>query len=294
VVLVDTGDALFAPEHGLSAPEQHRAALISRALSGLDYAALAVGEAELSEGVEGLRARGDPEGLPYLAANLVDGSGAHPFPATRLVQTPAGQVGLFAITLLEQPLAGLHSAEPVEAARAAISELRRHQVVAVIGVFHGSVARVQPLLTGLDLDVAVVGHDGRGGKLLDGPPTYGAGQKGRAVEVVSVELGPGPIEDATSIQDARDEVTQLENMIKNLQARDAMPQTTDAGHATFGVQLLRLRERRAVAIERVKAPHRARQARIEELGLGPEVPEDAALGSAVAEQIARDGHAPGH
>ena len=294
MLLVDTGDALYAPQATRSAPEQHRAALITSALAGLDYAALALGEAELSEGVEALRARRDHLGLPYLAANLIDGSGAHPFPATRVVQTPAGAVGLFAITLLDQPLAGLHSAEPQAAAREAIALLRRQKVVAVIGLFHGPVARVQPILTGLDLDAAVVGHDGRGGKLLDTPPTYGSGQKGRAVQLISVELGEGPIEDATAVQEARDEVTQLENMIRNLEQRDAMPQTTDAGHETFGVQLVRLRERRALAIGRANAPHRARQARLEELGLGPDVPEDAALLRAVTEQVAQDGHAPGH
>lgn len=263
-------------------------------MAGLDYAALAVGEAELSGGLAELLARRDRDRLPYLAANLADAQGAHPLPATRTVKLPEGEVGLFAVTLLDAPLAGLHAEDPGAASQRAIAALRAKGVVAIVGLFHGPLAQVQPLLSGLELDAALVGHDGRGGKLLDHPPTYGAGQKGRELRVVELELGPGPIEDVSASQDARDEVASLDAMIHAVEKRDAQPATTDAGHATFGVQLARLRERRQAAQALVDAPRRSRAARLQELPLGPDVPEDAALARAVAAEIALDGHAPGH
>lgn len=254
------------------------------------YDAMVVGERDLADGLPALKARAEKAHLPLLSANLADASGAHPFEATRLVDTPNGKVGLFAVTLIAGDAAGLHAEDGAAAAHQAIESLRRAGAQVVIALVHGPAYEAPKFLKELPVDLALYGHDGRIGTVATEPPAYGGGQKGRSLARIAVELGKGPLRDGSSTSDAENEVRLLDDLYKTLQQRKAAA-TTDQARQTMEAQLKLNRERRAQAQARAEAKV-GRSARLSYQNLDESVPAEPKLQAQVDAEVASDGHSP--
>ena len=114
-IAVDTGDSLFAPgKAALDATDRRRADLIAQSFASLQYAALAVGEWDLRDGAETLRARAEKEKKPAPAVSApppprhgkhVDERSLKPAPSSFASKSAANAVS--AVSTTPTPTAGL-------------------------------------------------------------------------------------------------------------------------------------------------------------------------------------------
>lgn len=290
---MDTGDSLFP--NGLAAPneaDRRRADLIARTMGQLHYDAMVVGEHDLDDGLAKLQALAGAAHLTLLSANLADAQGKHPFAATKLLDTPRGKVGLFGVELVGADKAGLHAEDPAAAARKCVDDLRNAGAQVIVALVHGPGFDAPRFLRELHLDVALYGHDGRVGTVAPGPPGYAAGQKGRSLAKVAVELGIGPVTDGSVTEDAGAEVRLLDELYQKLQERRAAA-TTDQARSAMAAQMKLNRERREQAAARAKV-QLGRTARLSYLNLDDSVKADPELQKAVDAEVAQDGHSPMH
>jgi len=290
---LDSGDALFPPGAGpVTAADRRRADLLAAGFEKMGYAALAVGELDLRDGLPALQARRAAFHLPYVATNWVDGAGKHPFPTSRLVDTPLGAVAVVAVSDAAGVFAGLHAEDPAASLRAEVGRVKAQHPVAVVALVDAPTEALPALLQGSGVDVALVGHLGRSGMLGRAPPAYGTGEKGRTLDAITLELGSGPLVDGNAASDARAEVQILDKLHVTLVQRDAKA-TAPQAHAAMRAQIALNRKRRAQAQARADARPQGRSISWRLVRLDDAYPSDPALASEVAAEVAVDGHAPG-
>jgi hypothetical protein len=148
---------------GLAPPPRGRA--LYEALDKLGLQAAAVGAGEFSNWTEFLAHRAaHPEGAAFLATNLV---GPHALPATRIFEKGGLSIGVLGLTRLAHArylghgaLKDLTLSDPVEAARAAVAELRpKTDVIVALSNMEGpDNARLEREVPGID--VLIVAGDG--------------------------------------------------------------------------------------------------------------------------------------
>jgi len=158
VLVVDAGDALA---ESVRKTDPDRARLILDAMAATGVAAAGVGELDLALGVEWLKEAATKAGVPYLAANLVDGAGEALFPGRKIVEVGANRIGLFAVLTSGRSLPeGVSLRDAVEAAAAEVRALREAGVDLVVGLVHGPVNEVDRVARGSGADVVVPAHMG--------------------------------------------------------------------------------------------------------------------------------------
>ena len=271
--------------------DRRRADLQAHGFAVMGYSALAVGELDLRDGLAPFRARMDREKLPYLAANLVDASGAYPFPASKIVDGPQGKLGVVAVTAFDGEVAGLHAEDPAAALKKEAAALRTQGATTVLALVHAPRGRVDAILKDSGVDLALLGHDGGSGMETRSPPGFGSGQKGRALLRVSLELGAGPVVDGNAAEDAQNEVKLLDNLFATLQQRMATAQN-DQARQFLTAQMKQNRDRREQAQKRADTHVEGRKVSSHPIQLDERVPDEPALGKLVAGEVTADGHSP--
>jgi Cytochrome c554 and c-prime len=170
VVQVDAGDLFPIGESELVA-RRARVLLASYARMGVD--AMTVGERELAFGPGALSSLARAAGVPIVAANLVDHSGALVFESDRMIEAGKALVGVFGIVDPAPEVSdawarqwGVTTRDPVAAARTAAASLRARGARLIVELFNGAggarrageIARVAG-----GVDVVVVGHSAPSG-----------------------------------------------------------------------------------------------------------------------------------
>lgn len=291
VLLVSAGDELFGRDRDVTPGDLGRAQLEIDALAGA-CDGWAVGDRDLSRGVDFLKARAKAAGVPLLSANLTDPSGALLFAPHRLVRVGDVQVGLFAVTQLESQVPGVLARPETEAAAQAVAALRALGAQVVVALLHQTATHAEALALAVSgIDVALVAHEGGVGRLTPAPPLYRAGLKGRDLVQIELDLGAGPVQDAAMNEDALNEVKILDNNLLILQTRGKTASTPEAVQAV-ATQRAVFEKRRQDAVDRAHAPVVGRKARMKVVALDAEVGSDAAWKAKLDAEIARDGHSP--
>jgi hypothetical protein len=165
LVQVDAGD-LFPLGEAASVARRARVLLASYARMGVD--AMTVGEREIAFGPAALTAMARAAGVPIVAANLVDGSGAPVFEPDRLIEAGKALVGVFGIVEPAPEVSaawsgqwGVTTRDPVAATRTAVASLRARGARLIVALFNGAGgarrAREIARMAG-GVDVVVVGH----------------------------------------------------------------------------------------------------------------------------------------
>jgi 2',3'-cyclic-nucleotide 2'-phosphodiesterase/3'-nucleotidase len=164
-LLLDCGDLLDVD------PDDLLAGAILDTYAELGYAAVAVGDQELSVGIRRLLEY--RERCPLLASNLLlcpdDSTCVFFSPEPRVMQRAGVRVGVFAVIdpqvfLLYPPelTARVKVSDPAAAAEVAVQALRQAQVKIVVGLYHGPYENALALTRTVEgIDVLLVGHDQR-------------------------------------------------------------------------------------------------------------------------------------
>lgn len=190
----------------------------------MGYAAMAVGERDMTLGLAELKKLAAAAKLPLLASNVVDAKGKHPFLERRLVDVGGRKVGVFAITHgSEFERAGLKVLEPKQVAQKQATALRKEGAQFVIALLHLDYAKSLDLANGLDgVDLAIQAHDSRtsGTQLVGKTLLAGAGERGKLVGRAKFGLkGAMPYFDLSDGANAREQLGFLEKNMEQLKQR---------------------------------------------------------------------------
>jgi hypothetical protein len=200
VVQVDAGNLFPLGEPELVA-RRARVLLTSYARMGVD--AMTVGERELAFGPDALKSMTKALGVPIVAANLVDGSGAPVFEADRMIGADKGPVGVFGIVEPTPEVSaawsrqwGVTTRDPVAATRAAVASLRAKGARLIVALFNGAggALRAREIArTAGGVDVVVAGHTAQAADKGFGrrPLVVQAGGDGEPLGRIDVRLRSG-------------------------------------------------------------------------------------------------------
>jgi len=180
-----------------------RSRFLETVMGELGYAAVALGERDLTYGLRTLRAFAE-SGLPIICANLYEG-GRRAFPASVEKTVHGTKVGVFAL-LDEKPreLEGIELRDPAAEGRAVAAGLRKRcdYVILLAHMERGKLVQLIPNIPGVDL--VIRGHSVEGEKTSEscvdtlggvleniGSPVLYAGERARNIgsAVVSAKKG---------------------------------------------------------------------------------------------------------
>jgi hypothetical protein len=163
---------------------------------------MTAGESEVALGPGTFKSMAVEAGVPVVAANLVDSSGALVFERDRVVETAKGLVGIFGIVEPSAEVSaswsrwGLATLDPIAETRAAVASLRARGARIVIGLFNGAggtrrAAQIGRMAAGVDL--IVVGSSERDGDSFVGgrPLVVRTGEGGGQIGRVDMRLPNG-------------------------------------------------------------------------------------------------------
>jgi len=204
VLLLDAGDALFEDPYRKSAYAKAKAELVMKGMGRLETAAMAVGDRDLTEGVEWLQAQAKAAGIPLLSANLRTEEGVQPFQSHRIFQVGearVGVVGLFGMRAGMRMPTGLVMEDPVEAARASVAAMQAEGVDVIVALVHGPNDVIRAVAAVPGVEMIVPSHDGSISFPYRPNPDaawiIAGGQMGRTLTSVRFHLeGGGRLEDA--------------------------------------------------------------------------------------------------
>lgn len=167
VLFLHAGD-MFSPSL-LSNRLKYRGAQMVRALNAMALDAATFGNHEFDYGCQAVLDRVRESRFPWVVANVVWPAVAQ-FPEGRvqpaLILERAGlRIGIFGVTVPLAPVGGcgaepIRFREPIEAARAAVAELKRARVDLVIGLTHLRMEDDRRLVESVpDIDLVIGGHE---------------------------------------------------------------------------------------------------------------------------------------
>lgn len=296
VLLLDAGDALFEDAYRRSEYGEAKAELIIDAMAKMRTAAMAVGDRDLTNGLEWLVSRAEAAGLPLLSSNLRTEDGKKIFPGHRLFHVGEARVGVFAVFGQRDGArapAKLVVEDPEAAARGEIEALRREGADVILGLVHGpsKVVRAVAQLEGVDM--VVPSHDGSISLPYRPRPEaawiVAGGQMGRTLTTIRLSLeGEGPLVDVGAVAQLEDEQRDVQRNLMVARARFEQARQGSAEREAFAEQLRRLEERDAELGHRIAASSKVKGRRFEadQRNLGddvPDHPEFAAMRSAFDE-----------
>jgi 2',3'-cyclic-nucleotide 2'-phosphodiesterase (5'-nucleotidase family) len=219
-VVLDAGDLLFPQGVKPGDAEVARAELLLEAAGEFGTAALAVGDRDLSHGVEWLTATAKKAKVPLLSANLATSDGKKPFEAHRVIEagpTRVGVTGIWLSNAIPAP-AGFTAADPVETAKAEVAALRKEGADVVVVLAHGTPVAANAIAAIEGVDLVIPSHVGSSGAPTRPGPTagfvVGAGNEGKGLLQLDLSLvGAGTLVDANSADRARREIASLSGAI---------------------------------------------------------------------------------
>jgi 2',3'-cyclic-nucleotide 2'-phosphodiesterase (5'-nucleotidase family) len=291
VVLMDAGNALFKePTRPTDPLAQQRAELVLEQMEAQGTIAMAVGERDLSMGLDYLRkaTRAKSRKLKLLSANLVDKAGKAPFPASLVVETGGVKVAVVGVSpegkLAGEP--GLTGRPPKEAALAEarrLREARKVDVVVILAAIPYQEAVKLAILANEAVDFVVQSHDARGigiGELVGThAAVFPSGELGRQITRLELNVdGPGPSVDLGSGSRAIQQLRVVEDNL--LKAHERLNNTQDEktrGELTRTIVELEGRLRQLESEVAVKAPRGGRAHQLSYVTLGLAVADDPVL-----------------
>lgn len=285
-LVLDAGNALFANAGVASDAEKARAAFILKTMERFGTKAMAVGQRDLSAGLEYLEGLGKGSKMKLLSANL-QRVGKRVFDAGVVIDVSGVKVGIVGLTAVG-PVApdkgGVMAGPTLEAARAALQQLGPRELTIILAAT--SYADAMQLSTQLagEVDFVIQSGEFRGtvpAQRMDERSAllFASGQRGQALARVQVVLGgaKGPFVDLSTADREREQLEFLRAQIKTLEERHRSA-ADKSGAADLLRTLNEMRKRQteaATALAKKVAPA-ARTAKLEWVALGQDIVDDAA------------------
>lgn len=283
VLVLDSGNALFANAGVAAEPEKARAAFILGVMEQLGTKAMAVGQRDLSAGLPFLEGLAKSSKVKLLSANLQRG-GKRVFDAGVVIDAGGVKVGLVGLTAVGPvaPDKDVTAGPTLEAARAALKALGPRDVTIVLAAT--SYADGMQLSTELknEVDFVIQSGEFRGtqpAQRMDESAAllFASAQKGQALARVQLVLGGGKghFTDLSVADRDQQQVDFLTSQVKTLEERLAAAKDKSA---TADLQRtladLKKRQKELVAgIARMAGPT-AKTVKLEWVMLGQDVPDD--------------------
>ena len=215
---------------------------------GLDWATF--GNHEFDIGEAGLRARIAESKFRIVSSNVTDKNGK-PFDGTvthAVVPVKAGRrtvrIGLFGLTIDSNKQSWVRYAPPVESARAAVAELQKEKVDAIVALTHLALSSDRELTEQVpDIDLILGGHEHENWVIERGPrftPIVKADSNVRTVAVVTLRIPAPPGRTAVPVPTRPDVTTKIVKIDDTMQSDprtvDEVRKWTDAAYAAFRAQ----------------------------------------------------------
>lgn len=239
MIVLDAGDLLF-PEESLlpgEVPQRRvKAELILEANEKLGVEAVAVGDQDLTLGIDYLRTQAKRFNTPFMSANLLDPVGKPVFLPHKIVERDGAKFGVFAVLANQsadgKPLRlppGYSISEPGAAAARQVKALRKKGAHYVVGLIHMDEVDQKRLLAatpGIDLALGGHGH----ANLID-PEAIGsgyrvqAGYRGKHLGQVDLIWSTSPdrafkkVVDGTASSEAQDRIELYTGFLRRTESR---------------------------------------------------------------------------
>ncbi len=285
MLVLDAGNALFKSARAGGDPkEKARAELLLEQMDALGTVAMAVGERDLTLGVDFLRERAKKTKMKLLSANLVGGPENKPlFPASTVVTAGRVKVGLIGLS----PVGGVFQTvgrPAIPAAKAEAQRLREQEKVDVVVVLAAIPFMDARLLAeqveGVDFIIQSGESRGVGIAQRHGFATLvPSGERGRQVGKLELSLdGAGPFADLSEVSRDQDRLKALDAQVERTRQRLAATEDKTARQALqtsldgFETQRAALRQAQAKG-----GKASARTHLLSYIHLGGDIASDAAL-----------------
>lgn len=286
VLVLDSGNALFANAGVATEPEKARAAFILRVMEKLGTRAMAVGQRDLSAGLPYLEKLAKTSKVKLLSANLQRG-GTRVFDAGVVIDVGGVKVGLVGLTAAGPvaPDKDVVAAATLESARAALKALGPRDLTIVLAAT--SYADSMQLSTELKSEVDFVLQSGefRGtqpAQRVDEKSAllFASAQKGQALAKVQVVLGSakGPFIDLSVAQRDQQQLDFLAKQVKVIEERLAqVKDKSTGGDLKKTLAELKRRQKELTAALAKKVAPTSKTVKLEWVLLGQDVADDPAL-----------------
>lgn len=285
LLVLDSGNALFANAGVATEPEKARARFILGVMERLGTRAMAVGQRDLSAGLPYLEQLAKGSKVKLLSANLKRG-GKPVFDAGVVLDVGGVKVGVVGVTAVGPvaPDKDVLAGPTLEAVRAALKALGPRDVTLVLAAtsYADSMQLAQALK---DVDFVIQSGEYRGAQMAQrmeesSALLFASAQKGQALAKVEVKLGNGKgrFVDLTVMERDQQQLEFLDRQVKTLQDRLAKVQDkAAAGELRKTLGELRKRQQELSAGLSKKAAPSAKTVKLQWLTLGSEVKDDEAL-----------------
>jgi 2',3'-cyclic-nucleotide 2'-phosphodiesterase (5'-nucleotidase family) len=299
LLVLDSGNALFANAGVASAEELKRATFIFNVMDELGTRAMAVGQRDLSGGTAFLESLTKGHALRVLSANLMR-DGRRVFDASTVFQIGGVSVALIGVTAPGPVVpndSSVMATPTVAATRAALKQLGKREVTVVLAATSYADAMQLSQELGSDVDFIVQSGEFRGAQ----PPQrvssgssllLASAQKGQALANLELTVGSksGPFIDVAVAERHEQQLTLIDSQMKSLETRLKMAKDS-AGRQDIQETMGQLQQRKRelgkpMALAQAKT---ARLAKLEWLALGAHIVDDAGLKTRVAEFEPRAG-----
>ncbi len=286
VLVLDSGNALFANAGVATEPEKARAKFILGVMEQLGTRVMAVGQRDLSAGLPFLLELAKTSKVKMLSANL-QRDGKPVFDAGVVITAGGVKVGLIGLTAVGAvaPDKNVMSAATLDAARAALKALGPRDVTIVLAAT--TYADGMQLSTELknDVDFVIQSGEFRGtqpAQRMDETSAllFASAQKGQALAKVQLMLGSGkgPFFDVTVAERDQQQLEFLATQVKTLEDRLASVKDKSAtGDLKKTLADLKKRQKEVSAGIARKVGPNARTVKLDWVMLGPQVDDDPAI-----------------
>ena len=283
VLVLDSGNALFANAGVATDAEKERAKFIFGVMERLGTKVMAVGQRDLSAGLPFLQSLAKTSKVKLLSANLEQG-GKRVFPSSVVIDVGGTKVGLVGLTAVGPvaPDKDVSSQPTLAAARAALKELGPRDLTIVLAAT--SYADGMQLSTELanEVDFVIQSGEFRGvqpAQRLDDRSAFlfASAQKGQALAKVQVELGKGkgPFIDLGLTDRDQEQLDFVKSQVKTLEERLAqVKDKSAAGDLKKTLGDLKGRQKELTAAVARKAAVGARTMKLEWVVLDSKIEDD--------------------
>lgn len=286
VLVLDSGNALFANAGVATEPEKARATFILSVMERLGTRVMAVGQRDLSAGLPFLEALAKSSKVKLLSANLQRG-GKRVFDAGVVIDAGGVKVGIVGLTAVGPvaPDKDVSSAATLESARAALKALGPRDVTIVLAAT--TYADGMQLSTELknEVDFVIQSGEFRGtqpAQRMDETAAllFASAQKGQALAKVQLVLGSakGPFVDLSLNDRDQQQLEFLANQVKTLEDRLAVVKDKSAtGDLKKTLGELKQRQKELKASLAKKVAPTAKTVKLEWVVLDQKVADDPAI-----------------
>jgi 2',3'-cyclic-nucleotide 2'-phosphodiesterase (5'-nucleotidase family) len=306
VLLVDVGNALFKHPTGGSSPDvRARAELLLAQMDALGTEAMAVGQRDLSLGLDFLRrSTAGLKRLRLLSVNLVGADGKPAFAPSALVSVGGLKVGLLGVSPEGAPPGerGLKGLPAVPAALAEAKRLREKEkadVVVALAALPAAEAFRLAREAGTSVDFVLQSHEARGpamGERTEHATLVSGGERGRQLGrlELTVDGASGPFVDLSEAQRAREGLKLIDANIGRVKERLAQTQDPRSRRALEeALATFQGRKKQLELTARQGASGSGRTQALTYVNLGADIPSDRTLQAAV-ERVEPPGSAHEH